>query len=100
MHACTCTRTRTCCEETWHDRVRVVWLGVDHLSVVVGGDAAHVVVHRGQHGDRLLRVCVCVCVCVHACACVRVCVCVCACVCACACVCVCVRVYVCVCVCV
>ena len=27
---------------------------VTHLSFVVGGHAAHVVVHRGQHGDGLL----------------------------------------------
>lgn len=25
-----------------------------HLPLVVGGDAAHVIVHGGKHGDRLL----------------------------------------------
>ena len=30
------------------------YLGHHNLPKVVGGDATHVVVHRGQHGDRLL----------------------------------------------
>jgi len=37
-----------------HDGVGVAVLGVDNLSMVVCGDATHVVVHSGQHRDWLL----------------------------------------------
>jgi hypothetical protein len=35
--------------------VGVVALLGDHLAELVGGDAAHVVVHGGAHGDGLFR---------------------------------------------
>ena len=41
-------------EEAGDDLVRFGSGRVEHLAEVVGRDAAHVVVHRGQHGDRVL----------------------------------------------
>mmetsp|Transcript_36508 Transcript_36508/g.92269 ORF Transcript_36508/g.92269 Transcript_36508/m.92269 type:complete len:522 (-) Transcript_36508:522-2087(-) len=42
-------------EEAGDHGVGVAGRRAEHLAVVVGGDAAHVVVHGGDHGDRLLR---------------------------------------------
>mmetsp|Transcript_3468 Transcript_3468/g.4859 ORF Transcript_3468/g.4859 Transcript_3468/m.4859 type:complete len:531 (-) Transcript_3468:80-1672(-) len=42
-------------EQPGHDAVRVLRRRRQHLAEVVGGDAAHVVVHGGQHGDGLAR---------------------------------------------
>ena len=36
-----------------HDGVRIAVLLDDGLAVIIGGDAAHVVVHGRQHRDRL-----------------------------------------------
>lgn len=41
-------------EEAWHYGVGVFFGWLDHLAEVVGGDAAHVVVHCGQDGNGLL----------------------------------------------
>ena len=42
------------CHQTGKDRVGVAGPGVQHLAPIVGGDAAHVVMHRRQHRDRFL----------------------------------------------
>mmetsp|Transcript_20512 Transcript_20512/g.52063 ORF Transcript_20512/g.52063 Transcript_20512/m.52063 type:complete len:434 (+) Transcript_20512:262-1563(+) len=42
-----------CGVEAGHRRVGGAGPGVEHLALVVGGDASHVVVHRGKHRDGL-----------------------------------------------
>ena len=39
--------------ETWHNRIRIAAFFGQHFAVIVGWDAAHVVVNGWEHGDGL-----------------------------------------------
>ena len=40
-------------EQARHDRIRIAVLRAHHLAMQIGGDAAHIVMRRRQHRDRL-----------------------------------------------